>query len=94
MLYVIRCTDKPGHQDVRKANRDSHIAMLEEYGERIIAAGPTLEDDGDGMTGSVIILEAPDRTAVDRFLQNDPYAKAGLFERVEVSRWKKVLPAG
>jgi hypothetical protein len=94
MLFVIRCTDKPGHQDVRKANRDSHIALLEEYGERILAAGPTLDDNGESMTGSVIIMDAPDRAAVDAFLSSDPYAKAGLFETVEVSRWKKVLPAG
>jgi hypothetical protein len=94
MLFVIRCTDKPGHQDVRKANRDAHIAMLEEYGDRILAAGPTLDDAGEAMTGSVVILDAADRAAVDEFCRNDPYAKAGLFERVEVSRWKKVLPAG
>ena len=93
MLFVIRCYDKPGHLEVRKANREAHLALLRDCGDRILMAGPTLADDGDGMTGSVIILDAADRAAVDAFLDADPYAKAGLFERVEVARWKKVLPA-
>ena len=93
MFFVIRCYDKPGHLEVRKANREAHLALLRDYGDRILAAGPTLPDDGDGMNGSVIILDAADRAAVDAFLDADPYAKAGLFERVEVARWKKVLPA-
>ena len=93
MLFVIRCYDKPGSLDLRKANRDAHLALLRDYGDRILAAGPTLEDGGDSMNGSVIILDAPDRAAVDAFLDADPYGKAGLFERVEVARWRKVLPA-
>jgi hypothetical protein len=43
------------------------------------------------MTGSFILVDMPDRPAVEEYLRNDPYVKAGLFERVEVRGWRKVI---
>jgi uncharacterized protein YciI len=93
MLYMIHCVDKPGHQDLRAANRPAHVAYLKSFGDKLVAAGPTETDDGAAMTGSLIILDCDKRADAEAFCRNDPYAKAGLFERVEVSRWKRVLPA-
>ena len=92
MLFVINCLDKPDHQAVRAANRDAHLAYLAPLGDRVLAAGPTLTDDGAAMTGSLLIIDFEDRAAAERFVADDPYAKAGLFERVDVSRWRRVLP--
>ncbi len=92
MLFIVHCIDKPGHEPVRMANRAAHIAYLETLGEQLVAGGPTQTDDGEHMTGSLLILDLPDRAAVDRFCANDPYARAGLFERVEICRWKRVFP--
>jgi hypothetical protein len=50
-------------------------------------------DDGNSMTGSLLIMDFPDRAAVEAFAAGDPYAAAGLFESVVIRRWKKVLPA-
>jgi uncharacterized protein YciI len=36
------------------------------------------------MAGSLIIVEAPDLTAAEKFSQNDPYRCAGLFQSVEI----------
>jgi hypothetical protein len=44
------------------------------------------------MTGSVIILDVPDRAALDAFVANDPYQKAGLFARTTIERWRQTLP--
>ncbi len=44
------------------------------------------------MVGSAFVFDTDDRAELDAFLANDPYAKAGLFESVTVSRYKKVLP--
>jgi hypothetical protein len=40
------------------------------------------------MIGSLIIIEAPDLAAAQNWQANDPYARAGLFERVELRPWK------
>ena len=58
MHFYIRCVDKPGHLDVRKANREDHLAYIKGgFADRIVAAGPTLDPDMEGMNGSVFIIE-------------------------------------
>lgn len=93
MLYVVKCVDKPNHLQVRLDNRPAHVEFLKSYGDKLFAAGPTLSDEDDTMTGSVVILDLESKTQAQEFCDNDPYAKAGLFESVSISKWKKVLPA-
>jgi uncharacterized protein len=94
MLFVIHYVDKPNHAEVRAANRQAHLDHIGAKKDQVLVAGPTTSDDGAQMTGSVIIMDFTDRAEAEDFTANDPYVKAGLFERVEVKAWKKVLPAG
>lgn len=94
MHFVISCVDKPGHGHLRTENRAAHLDYLGHHKDQMLAAGPTLSEDGAAMTGSVLILEFADRTAAEAFAAGDPYAKAGLFESVTIRPWKKVFPAG
>ena len=48
-------------------------------------------EDGAGMTGSLLIVEAADLAAAHAFAAGDPYAKAGLFESVAIRPWKWVI---
>jgi uncharacterized protein YciI len=91
MLFMIHCVDKPDHGRVRADNRPAHLEHLKAQGERIVTAGPTLDDDGNP-DGSVLIVEFPDRAAAETFAAEDPYSKAGLFQRVEIKPWKKAFP--
>ena len=50
-----------------------------------------LNDDGSVGTGGIIILDTDDREEAELFAANDPYTKAGLFESVEITRWRKVF---
>jgi len=93
MHFVIYCKDKPDHMDVRTATRPDHSAYLEQHADKIVAAGPMLTDDGNGMVGSVLLMEFGDRAAAEAWAAGDPYAKAGLFESVEITPWRKVRPA-
>lgn len=92
MLYVVHCVDKPNHQQVRADTREAHLAYLKKFHAQMLAAGPTLSYDGATPTGSLLIIDFPDRAAVEAFAREDPYAKAGLSERMEIKPWKKVLP--
>ena len=91
MLFAIVCKDRPGALDVRLNNRGAHVSYLESQGDRLVMAGPTLTDGGD-MNGSIIVIDFDDRAACESFCANDPYAQAGLFEKVTISSYKKVLP--
>jgi uncharacterized protein YciI len=53
-------------------------------------AGPLLSASGD-MIGSLIILDVPDLADAHRWAADDPYAKAGLFETVTLTEWKRVI---
>jgi uncharacterized protein len=91
MLYIIHCFDKPGHLQVRMDNRPAHVEYLKSFGARLQAAGPTLNAE-EQMNGSLVILDLEDMADAEDFSANDPYAKAGLFEKVIIQPWKKVLP--
>ncbi len=92
MLYVIHCVDNKNHLAVRMENRPMHVEYLRSFGDKLFAAGPTLDDAGD-MNGSVVILDLDDKAAAVDFAANDPYANVGLFSQVTINQWKKVLPA-
>lgn len=89
MLYAIICTDRPGALEIRKANRDAHLAHIRASG-KITQAGPFLDAEGE-MCGSLLIMEAAEIAEVEAWCAADPYAAAGLFERVEIRPWKRVI---
>lgn len=95
MFYVATCLDKPNSQQVRLANRAEHLDYLRANADTIKICGPFVTDDGTAMTGSMLIIEAENRAAVESILANDPYRKAGLFGTIDVRAWRWVvgLPA-
>ena len=93
MLFAISCIDRSGAGDTRAQNRDDHLAYLRDHGDQIMAAGPYLTETGEAMIGTLLLMQFPDRDAAEVFAANDPYNRAGLFERVSIRPWKKVLPA-
>ena len=91
MAYALICRDKPGALDIRKANREAHLAYAKETG-LVRFGGPMLDESG-AMIGSLVVLDAADRDAAEAFAAQDPYAKAGLFESVEIVAMKVVFGA-
>jgi len=89
MPFVLICRDRPGAAETRRANREAHLAYVDDTGV-VTFAGPLLDDAG-GMTGSLIVLDVADRAAAEAWSAADPYRKAGLFERVEVHGFRKMV---
>ncbi|TYB44531.1 YciI family protein [Actinomadura chibensis] len=58
------------------------------YGDRLIAYGPLLSDDGADRTGTVLLVELPDRAAAETLMDGDPYARNGRYEDVEIHAWE------
>lgn len=89
MFFALICHDKPGALALRMDNRADHLAYVQRTGV-VVQAGPFLDDAGD-MIGSLVILDVPDRAAAQAWADADPYAQAGLFDRVEIMAWKRVI---
>jgi uncharacterized protein YciI len=92
MLFSLYCTDKPNRSEVRTTTRPAHVEYLKANIDKIVLGGPNLSDDGQGMIGSLLVIDVADRAAAEAFAANDPYAKAGLFESAIVRPFKKVFP--
>jgi uncharacterized protein YciI len=92
MNFALYCVDKANHAQVRAENRPAHLDYLRANLDHLVLAGPLLGDDGTTVLGSLLVIEAADRAAAEAFAAGDPYAKAGLFERVSIRAFKKVLP--
>ena len=54
--------------------------------------GYTFFHGDDAPNGSVLVMEFDDLAQAQAFADNDPYAKAGVFENVSIKPWKKVYP--
>ena len=91
MYFIIHCTDKPDSANIRTTNRPAHLDFVKRHRDSVFVAGPTLTQDGEGMNGSLMIVDFPDRAMVSAFAMADPYAKAGLFESVIIKPWKMVF---
>ncbi len=91
MLYLIHCLDKTGAGSIRTDERPAHVEYLKSKPIDIVMAGPTVADDGETVTGSFLVVEAENRSQAEAFSSNDPYAKAGLFDSVMISAWKKTV---
>jgi uncharacterized protein YciI len=89
MPQILICRDKPGALATRKATREAHLSYVEETG-LVRFAGPMKDEDGNPC-GSVIVLGVDDRDAAQTWAENDPYAKAGLFESVEIRGFDVVV---
>jgi uncharacterized protein YciI len=89
MRVALICRDKPGHLQTRLDNRAAHLEHIKTSGV-VEMAGPFLNPEGQ-MTGSLVVLEVETLAQAEDWAANDPYAKAGLFESVTISEWKKVI---
>ena len=94
MPYVIITKDKPDSLALRMEVRAEHLAFLDRHKAKLLAAGGLLDDDGSGGDGGVIIYDTDERAEAERFIADDPFTKAGLFENVTVRRWRKAFFAG
>lgn len=91
MPYAIQTRDKPGSAQLRADKRPEHLEYLTKKKDLLLAAGALIEDDGTGGNGGLLIVDTDDRATAEKFIADDPFTKAGLFEKVTVTRWRKAF---
>ena len=89
MLYIIYQIDGPDSPAIRARVRDDHFAYLDAHEDILVLGGAMLAEDGKTRTGSVLIINVPSLAEAERFSENEPFRKAGLFSRVEISRMRR-----
>lgn len=99
MWYAIISEDVADSLERRKGARDAHLQRLQELAKdgRVLVAGPhpatdTNEPGTAGFTGSLVIVDFPSIVDAQDWADADPYVDAGVYAKVTVKPFKKVLP--
>lgn len=87
--FIIHCLDAAGALPRRLAHYEAHKAYLATAPLRILVSGPLVSDDGETMIGSLFLVEAPDRAAVEAFNAADPFHAAGIWASIHIHRFNK-----
>ncbi len=100
MWYVIYSQDHENSLQARLQARAEHLARLQDLLSqgRLLLAGPRpaidSEDPGPaGFQGSLVVARFDSLAAAQAWAEADPYLAAGVYQRVEVSPFKRVMPA-
>ena len=100
MLYVINGEDIPNSLEKRMVVRPEHLKRIQALQEagRLILAGPypaiDSQDPGTaGFSGSLIVAEFESLEAAQACADADPYVSSGIYRKVTVKPFKRVLPA-
>ncbi|MCU7871437.1 MAG: YciI family protein [Candidatus Thiodiazotropha sp. (ex Lucinoma borealis)] len=100
MYYTIIAEDREDSLEQRIKVRQDHLSRLQALQSegRLLLAGPHPAIDADdpgpaGFSGSLIVAEFDNLESAKQWADDDPYIKAGVYARVNVKPFKKVLPA-
>jgi len=99
LLYAIIGEDVADSLERRLGARPAHLERLQQLHDqgRVVLAGPfPAIDSADpgpaGFSGSLIVAEFDSLDAAQQWADADPYVAAGVYARVQVKPFKKVLP--
>jgi len=99
LLYAVIGEDVADSLERRLGARPAHLERLQDLRDqgRIVVAGPfPAIDSADpgpaGFSGSLIVAEFDSLDAAQQWADADPYVAAGVYARVQVKPFKKVLP--
>ena len=93
MQFIIRAYDGENMLDKRMEVRPRHLEGMNNMLEHVICAGGLLDGEGK-MKGSVLIVDFPDRAAVDAYLASEPYVTEHVWERIEIEVMNVVISDG
>jgi uncharacterized protein len=99
MWYAIINEDVSNSLPLRIGTREAHLTRLKGLVAegRVLVAGPHPAIDADdpgeaGFTGSLIVAEFPSLDEAEAWAAADPYVAAGVYVKVTVKPFKRVLP--
>jgi uncharacterized protein YciI len=84
MLHAFFLIDRPGATDLRRRVRPEHKEYLARVADRIAFAGPLVADDGETMTGSLLVVDFTSRAEADAWLAEEPFTRAGVYASTAV----------
>lgn len=99
MWFAVISEDHPDSLPLRKIHRPAHLARLQLLAadQRLLIAGPhpintDTEKAGQGFSGSLVVADFDSLEEARAWADQDPYLLNGIYARVVVKPFIKVLP--
>ena len=89
MLWAISRVAAPNFAAMREKGLQAHLNYLHSHKSILVVSGATLTDDGKEIIGSMLIVNVNSRAEAKAFADDDPFAKAGMFKSVTITRMRK-----
>ena len=93
MQFLVKAYDGEGMLEKRMEVRPRHLEGMKALGKQVIVAGGLLDESGK-MKGSALVMEFPDRAALDAYLANEPYVVEGVWKKIDVEAMHVVVVDG
>ena len=89
MDFIITAYDYKNQVEKRITNRDAHIQGLSKAAKQgnLVSAAALLNDEGD-MVGSSVHVRFESKTALDKWLKDEPYIVNQVWESFEIQQAK------
>ena len=91
MDYAVYCDDVPGSEALRAQLGEAHWAYMDDFDAAMTARGPTFDDDGRTVSGSLHIVDLPSYLDAETFAQAEPNHLAGVYAGVRIWPWRNEL---
>ena len=94
MKFIILFEDAPDAEpDIRKMYMVEHLDFLEQNADKIEAAGPLFDTEGQGRDG-LWIVEVGAEDEADQLVHQDPFWPTGLRKSYSIIKWRQVYADG
>jgi uncharacterized protein YciI len=94
MIVAYICTDRGDQTETRRRLLLDHLRYVETVADKILVGGPvppTEPGDTRQFKGSILLYKVGRPEEAAALFNGDPYAKAGIWEKVEVLPFEPAL---
>ena len=89
MLWAVLCIDKEDTAAEREKLLTIHRAYLDTQDPIIFFSGPLQSDEAERSLGSLFVLSVKSRAEAQKYIDDEPFNKAGIFASVRIFRMRK-----
>ena len=87
--FLLIASKRRGIEAMLREHLHAHESYFGRFEENFVFRGPIRSEDGTENFGSAIVIELPDRAAMDDFWNNEPYSSHGVYQDdLTIYRWQ------
>lgn len=92
MIFAIWFTGGPETERLRMPHRPDHLRFVIEQRDALLYGGACLDEDRAAMVGMLMVIDVDSREEAERFVAEEPYARAGSFSEISILAFGQRVP--